>query len=240
MNVLDALGRMDNESVDCIVTSPPYYGLRSYKGAETIWDAPYLDAEHKIIACSAFMEKGEHDFSVGHHKGRGGGDPVESTQVGNNKKILHFAYDSNSCSKCGAWNGQLGLEPTYQLYLNHLMLITAELKRVLKPTGTMWWNCADTYNGNKIGKTDKKVSDYVKESQNELVKEATDSLQEKSRMMLPERFAMKLIDEQQWTLRNDIVWSKPNHMPSSVKDRLSNGWEHIYLFTKAKRILLQS
>jgi site-specific DNA-methyltransferase (cytosine-N4-specific) len=54
-------------------------------------------------------------------------------------------------------------------------------------------------------------------------------------MMLPERTAMRMVDEQGWILRNDIVWDKPNHMPSSVKDRLSNGWEHIYLFTKAKK-----
>ena len=220
MDVLAGLSRIASDSVDCIVTSPPYYGLRSYKGAETMWDAK---AECK------------HEFSEPHkdHEYTGGISPNYTAQFASNK--THFSSSSSSCIKCGAWKGQLGLEPTYQLYLSHLMQITAELKRVLKPTGTMWWNCGDTYSGNKEGKKDKKVSDYVLEEQEGIHKTTQEGINEKSRMMLPERFAMKLIDEQAWTLRNDICWSKPNHMPSSVKDRLSNGWEHIYLFTKAKR-----
>lgn len=163
-DVLTALAKVEDDSIDCIITSPPYWGLRDY-GIE----------------------------------------------------------------------GQLGLEPDYKDYLNHMLQVTAELKRVLKPTGTMWWNHGDTYCGNKEGKTDKKVSDYVLDSQKELHKTIQEGISEKSRMMLPERLAMRMIDEQNWTLRNDIVWNKPNHMPSSVKDRLSNGWEHIYFFTKARK-----
>lgn len=163
-DVLTALAKVEDDSIDCIITSPPYWGLRDY-GIE----------------------------------------------------------------------GQLGLEPDYKDYLNHMLQVTAELKRVLKPTGTMWWNHGDTYCGNKEGKTDKKVSDYVLDSQKELHKTIQEGISEKSRMMLPERLAMRMIDEQNWTLRNDIVWNKPNHMPSSVKDRLSNGWGHIYFFTKARK-----
>jgi len=56
-----------------------------------------------------------------------------------------------SCIHCGAWKGQLGLEPTYQMYLEHLLMITAELKRILKKTGTLFWNMGDTYVGGHIG-----------------------------------------------------------------------------------------
>ena len=87
MHVLDALKRIPDGSVDCVFTSPPYYGLRLYSGAEAVWD----------------------------------GD--------------------------SSWKGQLGLEPDYKLFINHLLQIAAELKRVLKPTGTLFWNMGDSYAG---------------------------------------------------------------------------------------------
>jgi len=124
-NALEELKKLPDESVDCIITSPPYYGLRSYKGAETIWGG---------------NPECEHEFTNKYHKPRDGGNPVETTSVGNNIRQPHFEYDSVSCIRCGAWKGQLGLEPTYQMYLEHLLMITGELKRVLKKTGTLFWN----------------------------------------------------------------------------------------------------
>lgn len=59
--------------------------------------------------------------------------------------------------------GQLGLEPTFQEYIEKLCVIFDEVKRVLKPTGTVWANLGDTYSGNKEGKTDNKVSQYLME-----------------------------------------------------------------------------
>ena len=190
-NVIDKLKTIPSESVDCIVTSPPYYGLRKYKAPDVVW----------------------------------GGNPA----------CEHEYQEVPSCFKCSAWRGQLGLEPDYHLYLDHLLMVTAELKRVLKPTGTLWWNMGDTYNGNKKGKTDKIVSDYVKEGQDGLVKSASPFMQEKYLMQLPTRFAIRMADEQGWILRNTLIWHKRNHMPSSVKDRLSNGYEFIFFFTKQKR-----
>ena len=77
-------------------------------------------------------------------------DPNHIASVGNNKNAEIFADPtvlSGNCSKCGAWKGQLGLEPTYQMYIDHLMLVMKELKRVLKKTGTLFWNMGDTYSG---------------------------------------------------------------------------------------------
>jgi len=177
-HVLQALKQLPDNSVDCIVTSPPYYGLRSYKGTETDWNG---------------------------------------------------------------WFGQLGLEPTYQMYLEHLLMVTAELKRVLKPSGTLFWNMGDSYAG-KMGKrqgwNDNKIS-YTRE---EALKNGTTfylsadygNIRDKSLMMLPERFATGMID-QGWILRNKIIWHKPNGLPSSVKDRFSNKWEYVFFFVKSKR-----
>ena len=68
-NVIDGLKEIPDESVDCIITSPPYYGLRSYKGADTIWGG---------------NSECEHEWVIGDHKYRSGG--VESANTGNDKK----------------------------------------------------------------------------------------------------------------------------------------------------------
>ena len=121
-NALDELKKLPDESVDCVVTSPPYYGLRSYKGAETIWGG-----ENKC----------EHEFEISTHYTPGQSDKATTyTPI----KGLEKKWEEGYCSKCGAWKGQLGLEPTYQMYLEHLLMITAELKRILKKTGTLFWN----------------------------------------------------------------------------------------------------
>ena len=117
-NVIDELRKIPSESVDCVVSSPPYYGLRSYKGAETIWGG---DPE-----C-------EHEFIIQSHYTPGQSDKA-TTQ--SEIKGLEKNWSEGYCSKCGAWKGQLGLEPTYQLYVEHLMIVMNELKRILKKTGT--------------------------------------------------------------------------------------------------------
>ena len=212
---------------------PPYYGLRAYPNSETIWDEPWLD--EKTLACFGHewgesIKNPKADYRTPEKK------KSQNAIVGNSVNSIEFATGKmgNYCTHCGAWKGQLGLEPTYGLYLQHLSQITQELKRVLKPTGTLWWNCGDTYNGNKEGKTDKKVSDHVKDTQIGLKKETQAGMKEKCLMMLPERFAINMI-EQGWILRNKIIWYKPNHMPSSVKDRLSNSYEFIFFFTKSRK-----
>ena len=132
-------------------------------------------------------------------------------------------------------DGQIGLEPTLEEYHARLMEVTAECMRVLKPTGVMFWNHGDSYNGSKIGKIDKKCSDHVKESQNDLVKIPIKTIPIKSMTMQNERLIIRMIDDQGWILRNRIIWNKPNGMPSSVRDRFSNKYEPVYMLTKNRR-----
>ena len=133
----------------------------------------------------------------------------------------------------GDWQGQLGLEPDYRMYLDHLLMVTAELKRVLKPTGTLWWNMGDSYNNNPSNSRGNLGNGKALEEIGRLNRvEAT--MPSKSLMQLPTRFAIRMADEQGWILRNTMIWHKRNHMPSSVKDRLSNGYEFIFFFTKQK------
>ena len=105
-DVRAALRVLPAASIDCVVTSPPYWGLRDYGLPAQIWGG---EAE-----CS-------HDWS-------------EDSASG------------SACSKCHAWRGQLGLEPSPELYVEHMVEVFRELRRVLKPEGTLWINLGDCYN----------------------------------------------------------------------------------------------
>lgn len=130
---LEVLRELPDGSVDCCVTSPPYFGLRDY-GSE----------------------------------------------------------------------GQYGLEATPALYVETMRALFAEVRRVLSGDGTLWLNLGDSYDASK------------------------------NLMGIPWRVAFALQDDG-WTLRNDIVWSKPNAMPESVTDRLSSRHEHLFMLTKGRR-----
>lgn len=118
-----------NESINCSISSPPYWGLRDYGIEPTIWDGD-KNCEHKW------------DFAQG--RKMGDGTHGIAPEYNENRK---FNATSNFCSKCGAWRGCLGLEPTFELYIKHLCDIYDEAKRILRKDGTCWVNIADTYCG---------------------------------------------------------------------------------------------
>ena len=135
-NTLEVLKTFPDESVDCIITSPPYWGLRDY-GEETKvkWGGNKN--------CKHIWEERIKKW----HSDRGKGP---------RKEIFDDTFQvkgttTDFCQKCGAWYGQLGLESTIELYLEHLLQITAELKRVLKKSGVMFWNHGDCYGGSGMG-----------------------------------------------------------------------------------------
>ena len=277
-NSLDALKRMPEESVDCIVTSSPYYGLRDYSSVETVsadskqlvmdlidtkireyikkysgyrfyHNDPQFNDEKKTWFCTIRIDidavwDGDSDcvhewiHERTERPNSGGGHNSEKLQSKKKENVENFqesveyndrATYSSSCHKCHAWKGQLGLEPTYQMFIDHLLQITNELKRVLKPTGTLFWNMGDGYSGAGAGQKDMcKVVYRQDDFRHSPIKS---NLPNKSLMMIPERLAMGMID-QGWILRNKLIWYKPNGMPSSVRDRFSNKWEYIFFFSK--------
>ena len=156
---LDTLSKMDDNSIDCVITSPPYWQLRDY------------------------------------------------------------GYD-----------GQWGLEPTFNEYLEHLWQMMDDIYRVLKPMGTCWINLGDTYNGNKIGNTSNKG--YIEnEAIDTFRKGKVQGIKDKFLLLIPHRFAIGCIDRG-WILRNDCIWAKRNGMPESVMDRFSKKHEYMFFFVK--------
>ena len=126
--------------------------------------------------------------------------------------------------------GQIGLEPTFQEYINKLCEVFDEVKRVLKSTGTCWVNLGDTY-GTGSGKDENRIHAKQGSLKGWINGRSGVLGYEKCLLMIPERFAAAMCDRG-WILRNKIIWHKKNAMPSSVIDRLSNKYEMVYFFTK--------
>ena len=168
-DAIDRLRDLPDESVQCVVTSPPYWGLRDYQA-----------------------------------------------------------------------NGQLGLESTPEEYVEKMVEVFREVKRVLKDDGTLWLNLGDSYNGS--GKAGNKDSEYFKKH-TEFGKPAKNrdkigmptkvkGLKPKDLVGIPWRVAFAL-QADGWWLRQDIIWHKPNPMPESVTDRCTKAHEYIFLLSKS-------
>ncbi len=136
------------------------------------------------------------------------------------------------------WIGELGTEPDFNAYINHLCDIFDEVKRVLKDDGTCWVNIGDTYGGcslnSSYGVKAKGETSFLK-SVEYLQKVAhTRGKYSKSLLLIPFRFAIEM-SNRGWTVRNVIIWQKPNATPSSAKDRFTVDFEYLFFFSKNKK-----
>ena len=111
---------------------------------------------------------------------------------------------------------QIGIEENFNLYLDKLIEIFDEVKRVLKPKGSCWVNMGDVYSPHN-----------------------STGVVKGSLLGLPERFKIKMIDKG-WLCRNEIIWHKPNAMPSSAKTRFNNDYEKLFFFTKTDNYFFET
>jgi DNA modification methylase len=215
---LNLLSYIDTESINCCVTSPPYWALRDY-GTAT-WEGGDINCDHV-----------QQYNSMQSAKSTLGGRESEDT-LEDKRRQMHTQY-KDICAKCGAKrvDQQLGLEPTFSEYINKLCNIFDEVKRVLTKDGTCWVVIGDTYSGMKVGNTNEIVpkelnkATFIKQKQN---------IPDKSLVMIPFRFAIEMVNRG-WILRNTIIWYKPNCMPASVKDRFTVDFEYVFFFVKNKK-----
>jgi DNA modification methylase len=133
-------------------------------------------------------------------------------------------------------DGQWGLEKHPKEYIEKFVILGRELKRVLKKSGSMYIVLGDTYYGSGAGQKDTGKAVYTQKEfrKKPLTNIKSNWLQPKQLMLMPSRIAIALQDDN-WVLRNDIIWNKPNAMPSSVKDRLANSYEHIFHFVQNRK-----
>jgi DNA modification methylase len=166
-DALEELRTFPAESVNCIITSPPYYGLRDYGVA-----------------------------------------------------------------------GQIGLENSPEKYVERLMAVLMECRRVLMGDGTMWLIIGDSYAGSGRGKGDinrkgiQQKASFVGDMFDKPYR--LNGYKNKDLLGIPWALAFALRSEG-WYIRQDIIWHKPNPMPESVRDRCTKAHEYLFLFTKSAR-----
>ncbi len=137
--------------------------------------------------------------------------------------------------------GQLGLEPTFNEYLDKLMAVFDEVKRVLKSSGTVWVNLGDTYGGHRGEMRSPGSETYAKEAMGYLGKNFTlPGTRTKCLVAIPDRFKIAMIDRGGWICRNELIWYKRNCMPSSAKDRFTVDYEKIFFFCKSERYYFET
>ena len=141
---------------------------------------------------------------------------------------------------------QLGLEETPEKFVENLVEVFREVKRVLRDDGTVWLNLGDTYSSHKDCKSTSQtlakgmqsevahVIDKGKSVTRDTKKLKEAGLKNKDLVGIPWRVAFAL-QADGWYLRQDIIWHKPNPMPESVKDRCTKAHEYIFLLSKSPK-----
>jgi len=214
-DALERLKQLPDESIQCCITSPPYWGLRDYGTAS--WEGGDPACDHKIPA-------GENDPKYGESRNE------------NSSHTLRF--NRVACHKCGAKriDQQIGIEETHGEYVERLVKVFREVKRVLRKDGTFWLNVGDSY-----GRGDRAKFAGDKNRKSGLQRGVVDTgnysagviFKGKQLVGIPWRLAFALQDDG-WRLRSDIIWHKPNPMPESVRDRPTKSHEYIFLLTKSE------
>ncbi|MBN1174991.1 MAG: site-specific DNA-methyltransferase [Micromonosporaceae bacterium] len=200
-DALSVLTTMPNASVDCLVSSPPYWGMRDYlTGA---WRQGQAGCRHERAPSLAAARR---------------------------------AAQPRRCPDCQAvWvDQQHGLEPTLAGYIDRLVAVFAEARRVLHPAGTLWLNLGDSYATGETGRRDAghrypRLGQHQPERRDRRLPQYS-GLPRKNLLGLPWRIAFAL-QREGWILRNAVVWAK-NAMPESVRDRLSTSYEMIFLLVR--------
>lgn len=226
-DVRDALESLPDDSIHCVVTSPPYWGLRVYAGLpSSVWGGS-PECQHKW---QAIVRKGQ----------SGGSDPENSPKQalkGSENYQRTPDLDQAVCLECAAWRGTLGNEPTLEMYVRNITEIFDLIRRKLHPSGTVWLNLGDCYAGGGRG-GNPADSPFQKQATNQGSQVQRSPIptgcKPKDLVGLPWLIAFALRGSS-WWLRSDIIWAKPNPMPESITDRPTRSHEYIFLLAKTPR-----
>jgi DNA modification methylase len=237
-HVLEELAALPADSVHMVCASPPYWSLRDYKGLpDFTWGGDTAHA-HDWEADPAKKMSGGTSAST---LGAGGDKSPEGVQRSIDRQ-MYEAKPGSSCA-CGAWRGQLGLEPTPDLYVAHMVEVFEAVRRVLRPDGTCWLNLGDCYTPVNRGHNAKPRSHPGYAPQMQGTHWAADldrsesakvpGLKQKDLVGIPWRVAFAL-QAAGWWLRSAITWCKRAPMPESIRDRPTSATEMVFLLTKSE------
>lgn len=212
---LAVLKTFPDESVNCFISSPPYFGHRDY-GTDK-WEGGNPMCEHRVT-----------------------NRPADNK---NKKAIIHGVRpgaNASVCELCGATRvmTQIGLEQTPEQYVARLVAVFHEAQRVLRKDGTLWLNLGDSWASAK-SRYSSSPQTLSGKSRNEPTSRNKPDLRhagyaDKQLLGIPWRVAFALQDDG-WILRSDIIWGKKNPMPESVKDRVTKAHEYVFMFAKSGR-----
>jgi site-specific DNA-methyltransferase (cytosine-N4-specific) len=218
----DLLKQLPDKSVQTVVTSPPYWGLRDYG------TATWIGGDE---SCTHRRESKKSDKTITGHK-----NFTEMLGVGD-------AIYKDECPRCGAvrQDDQIGLESTPDEYVEQMCLVFDEIYRVLADDGTIWVNLGDSYSSvhSSGERSENSIFADTNYGQAQAIRQTKGSpsrygLKQKELVGVPWRFAFAM-QQRGWYLRQDIIWAKPNPMPESVLDRCTKSHEYIFLMTKQPR-----
>ena len=224
----ESLRQLADQSVHTVCTSPPYWGLRDYGNDPSVWggDKGCVHEWGDVIPGSSKGGSGSPTDKNNRGEGYGRGEPR-----------------GKYCTKCSAWLGQLGLEPDPYTFVEHLVEIFSEVKRVLRDDGTLWLNLGDSYANPGIqssalsstgGFTGERLRAGKKGTMQSVLRAIPEGIKYKDLVGIPWMVAFAL-RANGWYLRADIIWAKSNPMPESVTDRPTKAHEYVFLLTKSEK-----
>lgn len=204
------------ETVQTCITSPPFYGQRDFGTMH--WFGGNSTCRHSM--------------KVAH-------GPLHSGRVTETKSRRPAASQSGqtavtySCSRCAAWYGQIGQEPDVGMYIDHLVTIFREVRRVLRSDGVCWIEIGDTYNSGTTTESDPApyVSNGAWARTRDRRRASASDVPVKSLLLIPQRLAVAL-QEDGWIVRATVVWQKLAALPESVTDRPTRSQTTILMLAK--------
>lgn len=217
-HVLQELAAIPSDCVHCVVTSPPYWGLRRYG-----------DWRMQVVWGNQAWPKPRSANKAKHH--------LTLLKIRADRKGMVWWHDGKNIGP--TYICALGLEPTPEMFVKHMVEIFREVRRVLRPDGVCWLNLGDSYitKPNGSGSTHDPKYPGARCRREGLIANRTNNpgelgLKHKDLLLMPHRVALAL-QADGWHVRMDTVWDKLNPMPESVTDRPTRSHEYLFLLTKS-------
>jgi len=229
-NAIDLADGLESRSIATIFTSPPYWNKRDYDGPSQVWGGD-PDCDHEWGEELEIHQSNRYTLSGStlHGAPRATAKTIESV---NREKS-----GGKICVHCGAWHGQLGLEPTFTMFVDNLCTVFDRMVPGMELWSTAMVNIADSYATRPKYDLEYKDGEFnrsynVKDGYQNRQKELPDNCL----CNIPHRFAIEMCNRG-WILRSTIIWYKRSTIPDPHRDRFTDDFEYIFMFSRSNKPL---